>query len=87
MTFKFKPHPCNCHGSDHFRNLVAPPLFDVFTSSGQAHLGFVAKSKNNQKKWVAGPKSVTRNVVLKRGFQSKQDAAEYLYDIAMISSI
>lgn len=87
MKFRFQKHPVNCYGHTHFESLVAAPLFDVYNESGCSHLGFVAKAKRNPKQWVAGPRTTTRNVVLKRGFKNKEEAAEYLYAIATFNAI
>lgn len=92
MKFHFKRHPAHCvHNfgmhTVSIANLTAAPLLDVYSESGQVHLGFVAKAKRNPKQWVAGPKTTTRNVVLKRGFKNKEEAAEYLYAIATFNAI
>lgn len=85
MKFKFVKHPYHCYGM-RTHSLVTNPL-DVYSENGVIYFGFVAKSKRNPKEWVASPKSVTQNVVLKRNFKTKEEAAEYLYGMAVFGAI
>lgn len=86
MKFLFKKHAVHCYGFN-ITGLVSNPIYDVSTENGETVLGFVAKSKRKPNEWVAGPKSKTQNVVLKRGFKSKEEAAEFLYGMAVFGAI
>lgn len=87
MKFKFVIRGIFSETRHNFIDPHFKSAFEVYTLKGNSYLGVIFET-DNDRGWVAGIKNrITGSMIFKRGYPSKQKAAERLYEEAVLNAI